>query len=152
MLRHYTRSLVVLAAALALSACGDAPTTLDPHAQAMAALAGDYGAVGEFGALSFTTDDGGDAIDWLDEGAKVELHLTADGKTTGRLFVPGVDEDGGDLDEDLAGTWTLDAETIRFEHDADTFIRDMPFHVEGKRLVGEASFDDVAIRVELARR
>ena len=151
MFRHFNRSLVVLAAALALSAC-EGSTPLDPHAQAMAALAGDYGAEADLGALSFTTDDGGTVTDWLDQGAKVELRLTADGRTTGRLFVPGVDEDGGDLDESLAGTWTLDGETIHFEHDADTFIRDTPFRVEGKRLVGEASFDDVAIRVELARR
>ena len=151
MFRDYTRPLVVLAAALALAAC-EGPTPLDPNAAAMAALAGDYSAEGDFGALSFTTDGGGEATDWLEQGAKVEIRLTADGKTSGRLFVPGVDEDGGDLDEDLAGTWTLDAETIHFEHDADTFIRDMPFRVEAKKLVGEASFDEVTVRVELARR
>jgi hypothetical protein len=151
MYRNFTRSLVALAAALVLSAC-EGPTDLDPTAEAMAALAGDYGATGELGALVFTTHEGGETIDWLDAGGKLEIRLTADGKTTGRLFVPGVDEDGGDMDEDLTGSWTLDGETIHFEHDADTFVRDMPFRVVGERLVGEASFTEVAVRVELARR
>ena len=150
MFRHCGRSLAVLAAALTLSACSDAP--LDPSAQAMAAVAGDYGAAGDFGTLSFTTDDGSESIDWLAAGATLELRLTADGKTTGRLFIPGLDEDGGDMDEDLTGTWTLASNVVHFDHGADTFIRDMPFRVEGNRLVGEASFDEVKVRVELARR
>ena len=59
---------------------------------------------------------------------------------------------GGGLDEDLAGTWTVVPGTVLFEHDADTFIRDMQFGVEGERLVGEGTFDDVTVRVELGRR
>jgi hypothetical protein len=153
MFRSSVRSLAILfGAALTLAACDDSPTTLDPSSAAMAALAGEYAASGSLGAISLTTEEDGETIDWLAAGASVQLRLTADGKTTGRLFIPGGDEDGGDMDEDLAGSWTLESNTVHLDHESDTFIRDMPFRVEGARLVGDESFDGVRVRMELARR
>lgn len=153
MFRDTTRSLLlVLGAALTLGACDESPTTLDPAAQEMAAVAGEYAASGALGAISLTTEADGETVDWLATGASVQIRLTPNGKTTGRLFIPGADEDGGDVDANLAGSWTLDAGTIRFRHEADTFIRDMDFAVEGNLLVGDETFDGVRVRLELARR
>ena len=153
MFRDRTRYLVlILGAALTLGACDDSPTTLDPTAQAMAAVAGEYSAGGSLGAISLTTEDDGETLDWLAAGASMQVRLTADGKTTGRLFIPGADEDGGDMDADLTGTWSLESGKIHFQHPADTFIRDMEFVVEGKRMVGDETFDGIRVRLELARQ
>ncbi len=75
--------------------------------------------------------------------------LAADGTTTGRLFVPGGAEGGGDLDADLTGTWTLDGSTVTFSQTADTFIRDATFTASRNRLTGEGVFQGLAIRLVL---
>jgi hypothetical protein len=63
-----------------------------------------------------------------------------------------MDEDGGDFDADLAGTWTLKGDTIRFAHPADTFVRDMPFAVHDTELRGDRTFSGVRVRVTLVRK
>jgi hypothetical protein len=75
------------------------------------------------------------------------MTLASDGSTTGRLFIPGGAEDGGDLDEDLVGTWTLAGSTINFNQIADTFIRDVEFAVG---LTGTGTFEDETLRLVLS--
>ena len=75
------------------------------------------------------------------------LNLATDGTTTGQLFVPGGDEDGGDLDADLTGTWTLSGSTVTFDQAADTFFPDVEFTAEQDRLTGEGDFGDESIRL-----
>jgi len=132
----------VLFAALVAAACGEA----DPGAPTVRQVAGSYVAV------VFTATSGGQTLDMLALGASLEITLSADGRTAGRLFVPGGDEDGSDFEADLEGTWTLEGDTVRFSHDADTFVRDMPFHVRGGRLEGDRTFGDDRIQVVLAKR
>jgi hypothetical protein len=117
----------------------------------MQVVAGDYAAGGEFGAFSFTTLANGETTDWLAIGAELTLDLRADGTVTGRLFVPEADEDGGDLDEGMNGTWTLDGNTVRFQQTADTFVRDLAFDWTDGVLTGERTFDDHRVRVVLLR-
>jgi hypothetical protein len=69
----------------------------------------------------------------------------------GRLFVPGADEDGGDLDEDLVGDWSLEGDVVRLQHEADTFLRDIDFFYRDGRLEGVETFQ-VTISVVLAKR
>jgi hypothetical protein len=57
----------------------------------------------------------------------------------------------GDFDADLAGTWTRSGSIVEFSHAADTFVRDMPFTMQGATLVGDRTFGDVRIRVTLTR-
>lgn len=145
-------AMAMLAAATALGACDDeGGTGVDP---AMAVVAGSYTAEGGFGAITFTSQEQGstEVVDWLDAGASLVLRLRADGTTTGRLFVPGVDEDGGDLDENLAGTWSLSGSVVEFEHEADTFVRDMTFEYADGFLTGEETFSDTTLRVVMQRR
>lgn len=142
--------------ALALAAatgCSDDPVGAgDP----IAVVAGSYSAEGAFGTVLLTTRTEGSevVVDWLDRGASLLMELHGDGTTSGGLFVPGADEDGSDLDEDLTGTWTLFSDgTVGFEHEADTFIRDMRFAFEDGRLTGEDDFGgSTTIRVEMVRR
>ncbi len=140
---------VTLATVLLLIACGDDPT--EPRLT-MDLVAGDYVAEDEFGAMTFTTTEDGQTVDWLAGGASLTIQLARDGSTEGRLFVPGADEDGSDFDADLAGTWTLVGDTVRFSHAADTFVRDMPFAVQDGRLEGDRVFGDTRIRVVLVKR
>ena len=79
--------------------------------------------VGTYEAVEFTAAADGDTTDQLARGATLEITLADDGSTVGSLFVPGGAEDGGDFQADLAGSWALDAGTVTFEQDADTFIR-----------------------------
>lgn len=144
--------LLILAILSTSAACDGDPAGLDPLQAAMARVAGNYVIGEEYGATELTTTEQGETIDWLALGAKVEMNLTVDGSTTGRLSVPGADEDGGDFVADLAGRWTLRGDTVHFEHAADTFIRDTPFLVQGKTLVGEESFGGGAVRLVFARR
>ena len=143
---------LMLATLTATAACDGDPAGLDPQQAAMAQVAGHYVIGEEYGATELTTTDQGETTDWLVLGAEVEMNLTVDGTTTGRLFVPGADEDGGDFVADLSGRWTLRGDTVRFDHTADTFIRDTPFLVQGMRLVGEERFGGAAVRLIFAKR
>ena len=137
-------------AGLLTAACGDDPAS--PEAPTMAVVAGEYDATDSFGALTFTTTADGQTTDWLAAGASLTLTLNADGTMDGRLFIPGVEEDGGDLDESMAGTWTLSGTTIDFQQDADTFVRDMPFTYTDGALSGDRTFDEVRVQVVLVEQ
>lgn len=106
---------------------------------------------GSYSALSFTIESSVGTLDLLALGALVEATLDPDGTTSGRLFVPGADDDGGDLDEDLTGTWTLEGNTVTFSQTGDTFIRDVPFTVTEGRLTGEGTFEGQTIRLVLEK-
>lgn len=146
------RSLLFLALVLAIPslwACTEDATGPDPIA---AAVVGEWHLGGEFGAFSLTTIIDGEVTDWLSLGARVELDLHEDGTTSGSLFIPGGDEDGGDFDADLSGTWDVRAGLVHFEHDADTFIRDMPFSLQGNTLHGDETFSGDRVILTLVRR
>lgn len=140
----------ILAAMVVTAGCGDDGQS--PDAQ-LALVAGTYSAEGSFGAVVFTTTrpDGTETVDWLARGASIRLSLHEDMTTSGRLYIPGGDEDGGDMDEDLTGTWTLRGNRVSLDHEADTFLRDMDLFVDGGRLEGEETWS-VTVRVELVRR
>jgi len=112
----------------------------------MASVAGSYTAT------TFTVTESGGSADILAAGGSISLTLAAAGTTSGRLFVPGGGEGGGDFDEDLTGTWTLQDSTVTLDHDADTFLRDMTLTFRSRRqLVGQETFVDVTIAVVLAK-
>ncbi len=91
------RAFVALTLALTLGSCGGE----DTFSPTVATVAGSYTA----SSLTLTSSVG--TTDLLALGSTVAITLAADGTTSGRLFVPGGEDDGSDLDVDLAGTWTL---------------------------------------------
>lgn len=122
--RRFVLRLAHLVAALATAAaaaCG-----------ASAQSASD--AAGTYVATTLTTEDGGRTVDRLAGGASIVLTLHADGSTTGRFLVPGGDEDGGDFDADLAGTWALAGDRVTLAHGGDTALRDLELTLSGRRL------------------
>ncbi|HSJ13932.1 MAG TPA: hypothetical protein VK939_05930 [Longimicrobiales bacterium] len=135
---------------LATASCGDGePAGPVPTA---ALVAGDYRAAQTVGAIIFTSTANGESIDWIAAGASLTLTLDLGGQLSGRLFMPGADENGGDFDENMAGTWRIEGGRIRFQQTADTFVRDMPFTFAGGALTGDATFDGVRVRLTLERQ
>ena len=132
---------------LLLAACGDDGTGPDEIEQSDVA--------GSYEATTFETTEDGQTTDQLAEGAQFTITLASDGTTTGNLFIPGGAEDGSDLDASLAGTWTFNASSnsVTFDQDADTFVRDMTFTAVraggGVQLEGEETFSGVTITVVL---
>lgn len=146
-----TASLALTALAGLLAAgCGEDP--LEAGSPSMAVVAGEYDATDTFGALTFTTTADGETIDWVAAGASLTLILDADGAVAGRLFIPGGEEDGSDMDADMAGTWTLTGTTVRFQQEADTFVRDMAFTFTDTVLSAEQTFNEVRVRVVLIKQ
>jgi hypothetical protein len=122
----------LLAAGLALLACGGEGTPFSPTVETVA---------GSYQATTLTATQGSTTVNLLQGGGSLTLNLLEDGTTTGRLFVPGAGETGGDLDVDLIGTWTLTGSTVTFDQpNSDTFVRDMSFTAERNRIRGEETF------------
>lgn len=148
-----------LAALVLLTTCTDAGTSPNPPGNdgstsppppvpqlAPSDVAGNYRAT------TFTTQEAGTTTDWLAAGATLDLVLQIPAVTTGRLFMPDAAEDGSDFDEDMAGTWTLRADTVDVEQGSDTFVRDVPFVYAAGRLTGERTFSGVLVRVVLTKQ
>ena len=140
-MRVRTSLVVRLGLLLGLAACGGG----DGFSPTVDTVAGSYSAA------TFTAGSAVGTVDLLAIGALVSVTLEPDGTTTGRLFVPGGAEDGGDLDEDLTGTWSLSGSTVTFSQTADTFIRDAEFTATRDRLTGEGVFGDLTIRLVLTK-
>ena len=133
---------VAVAVALLLASCGGDGSSFSPTVDNVS---------GSYSASSFTVTSSAGTLDLLDLGATADVTLAANGTTTGRLFVPGGAEGGGDLDEDLTGTWSLSGSTVTFNQTADTFIRDAPFTASQNRLTGEGTFNGQTIHIVLAK-
>ncbi len=131
---------VSLALGLGLAACGSDGFT--PTTETVA---------GAYTATTFTITSTTPPTDALAEGLTLEITLDSDGTTTGRLFLPGGGDNGTDIDEDLAGTWTLDGVSVRFDQNADTFVRDAVFVAGEGTLTAEGTFGDTSVRVVLTR-
>lgn len=153
-------AVTITIAAVTVTAC-DGSMAVGPDGPAMAAVAGVYRTGGEFTALSFTTDDGSMDVDWLEHDASLTLDLAGDGTVSGELYIPvpsdptfhpyfeEEDIDRGYFGADMAGAWTLEGQTVRFEQEADSFVRDMAFVFTDGTLTGDETFSGVRIRVVL---
>jgi hypothetical protein len=134
---------VALCLALAVAGCGDDDDPFSPTVENVA---------GSYTASTFTAEsDLVGTLDLLAMGATVSVTLNEDGTTTGRLFVPEGGEEGGDLDVDLAGTWSLTGDTVTFSQTGDSFIRDVDFVASENRLTGEGKFDDTDLLLVLTK-
>lgn len=141
-MRTIFRVGATLGLALALAACGDDDEGLNPTEDEVA---------GSYSASTFTVDSDAGEFDLLALGATVTADLDADGTTTGRLFVPGVVMGGEDVDEDLAGNWTLSGTTVTFSQTSSTLINDVDFAVGPNTLTGEGTFQGAALLLVLTK-
>lgn len=149
MLTHIRRVLAaspVIVLAL-VSACGDDPVGPDGVTRTDITRS--------FAATTFTTRIGGLTIDQLARGSIFNVTLREDGTTTGRLFVPGGGEGGGDLDENLAGTFTFDdsSDEVTFAQASETFVGNVTFTASRSggvvQLEAEETLDGTTVHVVL---
>jgi hypothetical protein len=133
----------LLTLGLALVACGDdddggtGPTVDD--------------VAGSYSATAFTIDDGDGPLDLLALGASVTATLDADGTTSGQLFIPLAGPGGSDLDEDLAGSWTLSGTTVTYIPSSSTVLTDVDFAVGSNTLTGEGTYQGSLLRLVLTK-
>ena len=137
----------ILGALLALAACGGDDNGFSPTRET---VSGGYTA-SVFTLTSPTGAGDSTTLDLLTLGASVDVTLDPNGTTAGRLFVPGAAEDGGDVDVDLAGTWSLSGNVVTFDQPGDTFIRDVDFIAGPGTLTAEEESDDGVIRIVLLK-
>ena len=139
------RALLVRTVGLALvtllASCGD-DDSFSPTVENVA---------GPYAASLFTLTTAAGTTDLLGLGSSVTVTLAPDGTTSGHLFVPGGAEEGGDLDAELTGTWTLNGKIVTFNQTADTFIRDVEFTASRNRLTAEGTFNEQTIRLVLIK-
>ena len=106
--------------------------------------------VSSYEATTFTVTPTGQApINVLAAGGSLTINLMSDGTTTGALVVPAAANGGTAINESMAGTFTRVGDTVTFDQDADTFVRDMDFTVSGSTLTGLENFGGVTIAVTL---
>ncbi len=130
-------------AAVALAGCGGGD---NPFSPTVANVAGTYNA----SLFTVATDSLG-TINLLAVGATVHVVLNPDGTTTGHLSVPDIGQEGGALEADLTGTWTLSGNAVTFSQTADTFIRDVEFTAAQNSLESEGTFDGATLHLALAK-
>ena len=146
--------LFVALAALTTAACEDStsvPIGPDGELEVAGTWAASPGEGGEFGAILFRADTADISRDMVAEGASLVLGLHPNGATSGRIFIPANAEGVPDFDEDLTGTWRIEDGQIHLEHEADTFLRDLPFDLDDDRLVADDLVGGVRVRLELER-
>ncbi|HYF38257.1 MAG TPA: hypothetical protein VD930_01125, partial [Gemmatimonadales bacterium] len=136
-----SRRISILAFALGAAACGD-DDSFSPTVETVA---------GSYTATTFTLSSVVGEINLLSGGATVTMDLATDGTTTGRLFVPDVGTGGSDLEEDLAGTWSLTDSTVTFDQSEATFIPQIDFTASPNRLTGEGTFSGGTLRLVLTK-
>lgn len=143
--RSFTRHAIALATLIILgatAACGSDDAT-GPDAADVA---------GSYDATTLTGSALGTSHDLLADGASIHLVLSEDGTSSGHLFVPATEFTGEEVDADLAGTWTLDANTVTLTQSADSFLRDVPLTVDGAQLTGTQTIQGVTVHVVLDRQ
>jgi len=148
---HLQRTAFTVMAICAAWACATEPQAPTTEQLAGQYRAGDDSASDVLGVLEFTTMEDGVTTDWVQRGAHLTIILSENGTVTGRLFVPGADEDGGDFDQPMDGTWTSEGAIVRLTQSADTFVRDVDWTWTGDRLTADHSFSDVRVSVVLER-
>ena len=136
------RTAVLLTATAAATACGDGS---GPATVSMAEVAGVYQAT------TLTLENTEGFFDELARGGSINLTLTTQGNTTGRLFVAGGNADGSDFEADLTGTWELEGPVVRLDHPSDSFLRDIGLLYDRGTLAGEQNTVGATISVVLTR-
>lgn len=128
--------------AVVLGACGGDGDSFSPSVDNMA---------GSYTATTFTVESPAGSTDLLALGATVAVTLATNGTTSGHLFVPGAGDNGADLDEDLAGTWSLSGNTVTFNQTASTLIQGATFTAERNRLTGDGAINGLTILIVLTK-
>jgi hypothetical protein len=110
-------------------------------------------AVGTYLSAAFEIEEGGQRVDQLARGGRLELDLFAAGTCSGRLIVPGAGSGGSPLDQAFGCSWSLVNRLLSISSDVDNLVRGMPFLFEPPDVFdGERTFGQTIVRIRLQRR
>ena len=95
---------------------------------------------------------GGVTEDVLAAGGVLRITFSLGGTTSGGLFVPAASSASGGMDftADMAGTFVLEGDSVILTQDADSFVRDLTWTVDGSQIRGTGTFSDVTITIVLS--
>ncbi|QJR37642.1 hypothetical protein [Gemmatimonas groenlandica] len=99
------------------------------------------------------TPTGQASIDALAQGGSMTVVINDNRSTGGSLTLPAVVTGGAALTASLAGTAVQTGGTIRFQHSADTFVRDLTFTVgAGVLTVTDQAAGSARFTIRLSRQ
>ena len=79
---------------------------------------------GQYEAAVFEADIDGETVDVLAAGGALTVTLRQGGTVSGRLLIPEALAGGEEGDLPFGGTYSVSGNDVRFDHEADTFVRD----------------------------
>ena len=124
-----------------LASCGGNPIGPEPNSL-----------VGPWEATSFALVQGSNSTDVHIAGGSMTITLTSDNRTSGSLVIPASLNGGITETFDMAGTWTQNADTVEFNQNADTFVRDAVWLSSGGQLLGLYASGSDSVKVTLERK
>ncbi len=91
-------------------------------------------------------------IDILSVGGYIEIELYDDKTTTGTFYLPDTLDltVGGEFVANLSGTYIIKNNKLNFEHNADTFIRNVDFDFFESQLSGSYEKSGVLVEMKLS--
>ena len=106
---------------------------------------------GSYGASTFVLS-GGATEDVLAVGGFLTITFHPDGTTSGGLFVPAASSASGGMDftGDMAGTFTLEDDSVILTQAADSFVRDLAWTYDAGLINGTGTFSSVTITMVLS--
>lgn len=109
---------------------------------------------GKYSTTTFTlTKDNDQPIDMFELGSYVNIELHSDNTCTGVFFVPdtmGLSPDG-EQSYDLQGTFSVENDTLKFNQNADTFIRNIKWKATNLSLIGKYETSSVKVELTLSK-
>ena len=127
---------------LSLAAIGIGCDSTDPNPLA-----------GTFVATSFiVTETGEPPTDVLALGGDLTITIAQNSSTTGTLNVPSELTGGSDLSFSMNGTATRTGNTVHFDQQADTFVRDLAWTFSGNTLTANETVSGVSLAITLTRQ
>ena len=145
-LRKVRSWLWMVPVSVAAAACAGAPPAAVGSGPNPRGLEGDYHI------QTFVVQRGDSTIDLAAAGAVIHLLLSGGGRTSGTLAMPGgVLAQEAALTAPLDGNWTLAADSIALEHEANTVLEQMRYAIAGETLSGEAVLAGDTVRLVLKR-
>mgnify|MGYP003577217059 FL=1 len=108
---------------------------------------------GTFEATSFIVTETGEApMDVLALGGDLTITIAQNNSTTGTLNVPSELTGGSNLSFSMNGTAIRTGNTVAFDQQADTFVRDLAWTFSGNTLIANETVSGVSLAITLTRQ
>jgi len=107
---------------------------------------------GNYSTIVFNLTENTTLTDILAAGGFININLLSDRTTTGQFFIPKViSGDSSDTNLNLEGTFSIINDSVEFQQNADTFIRDIKWAFKENKLTGKFVSSSTIIFVQLQK-